>query len=313
MVYQVFIFKNDQICYELESFNSISINKQTPVSPMPLPEEDSEENVLMKIEGNTTTMSLNWTLTNASTSIAECSFADLEYSFATKRYMKDNIQTDQSGVFDQVSYIEKNLAPNSLNDFFVLYIVDSEKFYLNALKNKGKAKIYEKMGLIQDFQFSTDSSSPVNWQATMSFIEGAVVTSMSENLHQPPTITTPPKFTIQSGTSGSTLQRTGITVTFKEFPNYSANDRPITTGLTLRYKRNTGANSVFWTEKTLSFTANTTSPYNYVKTVVIDDLASPASDPSYSGKYKIELAVNTIGGRGEWLKDDGTNTLVTDP
>tara|TARA_B110000495_G_scaffold10230_1_gene7359 strand:+ start:1491 stop:2426 length:936 start_codon:yes stop_codon:yes gene_type:complete len=311
MVYQVFIFKNDQICYELESFNSISINKQTPVSPMPLPEEDSEENVLMKIEGNTTTMSLNWTLTNASTSIAECSFADLEYSFANKRFMKDNIQTDLSGVFDQVSYIEKNLAPNSLNDFFVLYILDSEKYYLNALKNKGKAKIYEKMGLIQDFQFNTDSSSPVNWQATMSFIEGAVVTSMSENLHQPPTITTPPKFTVTG--SGSTLQRTGITVTFKEFPNYSADDRPITTGLTLRYKRNVGANSVFWTEKTLSFSANTTAPYNYIQTVVIDDLGSPASDPSYSGKYKIQLAVNTIGGRGEWLKDDGTNTLVTDP
>tara|TARA_R110000851_G_scaffold81632_1_gene179214 strand:+ start:48 stop:1019 length:972 start_codon:yes stop_codon:yes gene_type:complete len=323
MVYQVFIFKNDQICYELESFNSISINKQTPVSPMPLPEEDSEENVLMKIEGNTTTMSLNWTLTNASTSIAECSFDDLEYSFATQRYMKDNIQTDQSGVFDQVSYIEKNLAPNSLNDFFVLYILDSEKYYLNALKNKGKAKIYEKMGLIQDFQFNTDSSSPVNWQATMSFIEGAVVTSMSENLHQPPTITTPPKFTVTG--SGSTLQRTGITVTFKEFQNYSSDDRPITTGLTLRYKKEIGANSVFWTEKTLAFSANTTAPYNYTKTIVIGDLESPndatwntahtvQSTPyGYSGKYKIQLAVNTIGGRGEWLKDDGTNTLVTDP
>jgi|21_taG_2_1085346.scaffolds.fasta_scaffold01777_7 hypothetical protein len=311
MVYQVFLFKNDAICYEFETFGSISINKQTPVSPMPLPEEDSEENVLMKIEGNTTTMSITWTLTNASTSIAECSFADLEYSFANKRYMKTGIQTDQSGVFDQVSYIEKNIAPNSLNDFFVLYILDSEKYYLNALSNKGKAKIYEKMGLVQDFTFSTDSSSPVNWTGQLNFIEGSVVTSMSENLHQAPTITTPPKFTVTG--SGSTLQRTGITVTFKEFQNYAANDRPTTTGLTLRYKKETGANSVFWTEKTLNFSANTTSPYNYVKTVVIDDLASPASDPSYSGKYKIQLAVNTIGGRGEWLKDDGANTLVTDP
>lgn len=315
MVYQVFLFKNDALCYEFETFNSISINKQTPVSPMPLPEEDSEENVLMKIEGNTTTMSITWTLTNASTSIALCSFEDLVYSFANKRYMKTGIQTDQSGVFDQVSYIEKNIAPNSLNDYFVLYILDSEKYYLNALSNKGTAKIYEKMGLVQDFTFSTDSSSPVNWTGQLNFIEGSVVTSMSENLHQAPTITTAPKFTVTG--SGNTLQRTGITVTFEEFQNYAANDRPDTTGLTLRYKKETGSNSVFWTEKTLNFSANTTAPYNYTKTVVIDDIASPADDPNapygYSGKYKIQLAVNTIGGRGEWLKDDGANTLVTDP
>ena len=124
MAYQVFLFKNNLICYEFETFNSISINKQTPVSPMPLPEEDSEENVLMKIEGNTTTMSLNWTLTNGSSSIAECGYDNLTYLHTVNKYMKTGIQTDQSGVFDQVSYIEKYLAPNSLNDYFELYILD---------------------------------------------------------------------------------------------------------------------------------------------------------------------------------------------
>ena len=179
MVYQIFLFKNSVRCYEFETFNDISINKQTPVSPMPLPEEDSPENVLMKIEGNTTVMSINWTLTNGSTSIADCTFEDLEYSTATKRYMKDNIDTTQSGVFDQITHIETNLAPNSLNDYFDLYILDSEKFFCcteTLRKNKAKAKIYHKVGLIQDFTFRTDSSSPVNWQGSMNFIEGAVVT-----------------------------------------------------------------------------------------------------------------------------------------
>jgi len=300
MAYQVFLFKNDLICYEFETFNSISINKQTPVSPMPLPEEDSEENVLMKIEGNTTTMSLNWTLTNASTSIAKCSYGQIAYVPSMKKYVKLNIQTDLSGVFDQVSYIEHDLAPNSLNDFYSLYILDSD------VVTKADAMIYTKVGLIQDFSFNTDASSPVNWQATMNFIEGAVVTSMSENSHQPPTmLATPasPKFTIQSGTSGSTLQRTGITISFQEFQNYAASDRPITTGLSLRYKKTDGG--TFWTEKTLDFSANTSAPYNYTKTLVISDLASPASTPSYSGTYDIRLAINTIGGRGEWLKITG--------
>jgi hypothetical protein len=324
MVYQIFLFKNSVKCYEFETFNDISINKQTPVSPMPLPEEDSPENVLMKIEGNTTVMSINWTLTNGSTSIADCTFEDLEYSTATKRYMKDNIDTTQSGVFDQITHIENNLAPNSLNDYFDLYILDSEKFFCcteTHRKNKAKAKIYHKVGLIQDFTFRTDSSSPVNWQGSMNFIEGAVVTSMSSNTHEAPTIlgntasTSTPKFTVTG--SGNTLQRTGITVSFKEFPNYATDDRPITTGLTLRYKKSTGGNSAFWTEKTLDFSANTTAPYEYTKTIVIADLESPADEASapygYSGKYDIQLALNTIGGRGEWFKDEGTLTEVTDP
>ena len=167
--------------------------------------------------------------------------------------------------------------------------------------------------MIQDLQFNTDSSSPVNWQATMNFIEGAVVTSMSENLHQPPTmLATPasPKFTVTG--SGSNLVRTGITISFEEFQNYSTDDRPITTGLTLRYKKTSGGNSVFWTEKTLDFSANTTAPYNYTKTIVIGDLESPVD--GYTGTYDIQLAINTIGGRGEWLKsDDNPLLVVNDP
>ena len=128
-------------------------------------------------------------------------------------------------------------------------------------------------------------------------------------------MTSNPKFTVTG--SGSTLQRTGITISFEEFQNYAADDRPITTGLTLRYKKTDGGNSAFWTEKTLDFSANTTAPYNYTKTIVISDLASPASTPSYSGTYDIRLAINTIGGRGEWLKitggTDNSLLVVHDP
>ena len=302
MAYQVFLIGRENINYEFITFNDISINKQTPVSPMPLPEEDSEENVLMKIEGNTTTMNLNWTLTNDSTSIAHCGYGNIAYLHTVNKYMKTGIQTDLSGVFDQVSYIEKELAPNSLNDYFEIYILDSNE------PVKSKAKLYHKVGLIQDFTFRTDSSSPVNWQAQMNFIEGSVVTSMSSNQHQPPTITSQPVFATTG--SGTNLQRTGITISFKEFLNYANDDRPETTGLTLRYKKTEGNNSVFWTEDSIDFTANTTAPYNYTKTIPIGDLESPVD--GYSGTYDIRLAINTIAGRGEWLKSDSNPFLVVD-
>ena len=54
---KIFLIKYDEdgaweYRYELSNFKSITYDLNTPVSPMPLPEENAQENVLIKIEGN---------------------------------------------------------------------------------------------------------------------------------------------------------------------------------------------------------------------------------------------------------------------
>ena len=71
MTYQVFLISSVNKSFEILTFNDISINKSTPVSPMPLPEEDSDENMLMKIEGNSTTIQINWILLESSITSGE--------------------------------------------------------------------------------------------------------------------------------------------------------------------------------------------------------------------------------------------------
>ena len=39
--------------YNIPNFDSFNISVRTPISPMPLPEEKADENVLVKMEGNT--------------------------------------------------------------------------------------------------------------------------------------------------------------------------------------------------------------------------------------------------------------------
>ena len=39
--------------YKVSYFDSVNFNYSSPISPMPLPEEGGEENVLVKMEGNT--------------------------------------------------------------------------------------------------------------------------------------------------------------------------------------------------------------------------------------------------------------------
>lgn len=283
MAYQVFLVARQNLVYEFETFNDISINKQTPVSPMPLPEEDSDENVLIKVEGNTTTMNLTWTLVDGTSPVGT---GDIIWDSSLGRWRANTLGSTLSS-FKQVEYLERDFTPNSINDFFTVKIFDTEQ--TNKSTNNA---VYTKDGLLQGFTFRTDSSSPVNWVGSMEFIEGAVVTTLSGNTHEAATIIN------QSFTGGGT--RTGISVEFEEFKNYAANDRPETTGAVLRWKPYAGVN--MWKEKEISFTATTGNPPSYTKTFLIPDI-------NETGDSLIRISLVTSGGRGEWTKTEDSHVV----
>ena len=269
----MFLIKNNAQVYEFETFNNIGIKKSTPVSPMPLPEEDSSENMLMKIEGNSTSLNLTWTLLEGVTPAGSGTI-----THNGTKWVMQSINSSVNTVFTQLKHIETEIAPNSLNDFYAIQFYDTEN---------STEKLYEKLGLIQGFNFNTDAASPVNWQCTMDFIEGSVITTLSGNTHESPTITGSPSYVNPA--------RTAIQVSFEEFQNYLGGDRPETTGAILRYKKADGVD--FWQEKEITFTANTTAPYNYTnKAFIISGLLTTVD-------YKVKLSVTTTGGRGEWSQE----------
>tara|TARA_R110000824_G_scaffold170024_1_gene347278 strand:- start:45 stop:899 length:855 start_codon:yes stop_codon:yes gene_type:complete len=284
MALQVFLVARNNLNYEFETFNNISINKRTPVSPMPLPEEDSDENVLIKVEGNTTTMSISWTILNATSPVGT---GDIIWDASLGRWRSNTMESSFSS-FKQVEYLETSFTPNSINDYFQVKIFDTEQ----TDKTNNNAA-YTKDGLLQGFTFNTDSSSPVNWTGNMEFIEGAVVTTLSGNTHEAATIVT------QSFTGGGT--RTGISVTFKEFENYSANDRPVTIGAILRWKPQAGVN--MWKEKEVTFTAVSGNPPQYTQTFLIPDINA-------TGNSLIRISLTTVSGRGEWTKTEDSHVVV---
>jgi len=61
----IFLIKNDSngdplYKYKLGNFKRFSYDINSPVTPAPLPEEGSDENVLVKIEGNSSNITLGW-------------------------------------------------------------------------------------------------------------------------------------------------------------------------------------------------------------------------------------------------------------
>jgi len=266
LAFQIFLIGKNNISYEIITFNSISINKNTPVSPMPMPEEDSEENMLMKIEGNSTQISVNWTLINGQ---SPC---------GTGAITKGATKWEAAGNLDE-------LSPKSLTDFYSLRIYDTE-----AAAN-AEPTAYD--GMMQSLQFTTSSASPVNWNVSLNYIQGNVITSMSGNTAEEPIVESA-YYLYDSGGL-----RTGIKVNFKEFASYASGDRPVTTGAILRYKQDAGLVD-FWREKQINFTQNTNAPYDYVdKPFFVNDLVVEAGSSTLKN-YKIRLALLTDAGRGDW-------------
>mgnify|MGYP003136380658 CR=1 FL=1 len=48
--------------YYISNLNNLNWSIDTPVTPMPLPEDTHEENILVKMEGNTAKIDISWTL-----------------------------------------------------------------------------------------------------------------------------------------------------------------------------------------------------------------------------------------------------------
>jgi len=56
-----------QQCFKIKVFDQIDWKFTSPISPMPLPEESGQENILIKMEGNTHSINLSWLVRNEDT------------------------------------------------------------------------------------------------------------------------------------------------------------------------------------------------------------------------------------------------------
>ena len=99
---------SEQLGYTIKNFESFNINLRTPISPMPLPEEKSGENVLVKMEGNTQVLNLAWTLVESTTDL----------SFGNQSDANTLIKT----VPEQLVYLSDALEGSSLQEKFKLQI-----------------------------------------------------------------------------------------------------------------------------------------------------------------------------------------------
>ena len=162
--------------YEIPNLGSVNLQLSQPVSPMPLPQESAEENVLVKMEGNTKTVTVNWkigqgfpypkksTTNNVGGGEIQTDYEKFYDSTAANSPITwvDLAYTDPE---DTVSWLTNDFEGKNLSDTFTLVLGNT-------------SLVFE--GFITQMTASIDGQSPVVWNMAMTFIIGNVI-SMNES------------------------------------------------------------------------------------------------------------------------------------
>ena len=149
--------------FRIDNLNNLNWSIDTPVTPMPLPEDTHEENILVKMEGNTAKVDLSWTLTEGS-------------FFGT--LSNDVFTPETGGDITALAQIQKfkEFVPKSIGDSYSIKIV-------------GDGGNIDK-GTISNMSFSISGSSPIVWNVQLQFYVGNVVAMLESDIPPAPTSVT---------------------------------------------------------------------------------------------------------------------------
>jgi len=170
--------------YQIPIFDDLSIDYNSPASPMPLPEEDDEEQIVVKMEGNSATVTISWLIKEESSNMGA---ANSTQSFTWGA----NIQK----VWEQVSFLQSKFVPKSVSDSFELCI-DADSDITNVF-SQNAAFDFKKAGTITRVSFRVPSNEPATIRASLTFMVGNVVTAYALD-----TPSSPKDFSVASGAAG---------------------------------------------------------------------------------------------------------------
>lgn len=160
--------------FQAKTFESIGIDLNTPISPMPLPEDKSTENILVKMEGNSQQIRFGCKFDSNLVTLAHVD--GIALNNILKKEDRIDVDNGGNGAYTYVAQTEANnvlLLNAFLTNFESRSITDS--FLLRIIDTDTNTTFYEGYGSIQSISTSTDPSSPVVWTVNVDFMVGNVI------------------------------------------------------------------------------------------------------------------------------------------
>ena len=172
---------NEAETFIMRNFQNLSIDLRTPISPMPLPEERDEDNILVKVEGNTTAITYSFVIKNeklntSGTDRNETCFVN--NSAGTKTMNGTSGNSKRITVRDQIDFLRQALQGSSIDDHYKLAVMYSDD---------GGTDL-DFFGFVNNITCTIDSSAPVTAVCTISFLVGDTIVSLDEDLPNEPSL-----------------------------------------------------------------------------------------------------------------------------
>lgn len=168
--------------YEIDNFESFNMRYDNPITATPLPEENADKTILLKMMGNTATYTLNW-------------IVRIQNSVVAKDYNSTNTR-NASDILNILNFMKKDFLDARTTTAYDMIIADkslnSNIFTKNAndpLRNinvSGTGIIFTVSGFIQSFDVVTTKESPITFNASVSLIEGEQIVVIDGSLSGAP-------------------------------------------------------------------------------------------------------------------------------
>jgi len=196
---------NSKTAFLISNLNNFSWDVNTPVSPMPLPEDSHESNILVKMEGNSAQINVSWTVTEGSY------FG--QFNTTTNVFTAD---TGSLSTYQQIEKFKSEFIPTFIQDGYSIYVLEGTDILLADA------------GTISSLRFDVSGQSPVVWNANLQFMVGDVVALFEADVPERPTT---------ANMSQPNLSVKEIKIEWAEFNQYAdASDKVTITGVSVKYK-----------------------------------------------------------------------------
>ena len=160
--------EGNTLTYNADNFVRISVDLSTPLAPMAIPMQPSNKTILIKTDGNTTSVSISWKLRETEATTA---------GTASNGFTSTGTLTERSG-----------LTPPTLTSLNTpIKIIDFWDKFFSALTPEDKFQLTltggdPMFGILQTVNFSISQQSPVVWEGNIRFVKGDVAAGIQEDL-----------------------------------------------------------------------------------------------------------------------------------
>ena len=272
--------------YGITNLDNISINHNSPVSPMPLPEENDEANMLIKIEGNSCDVKLSWRIIPVTTPI----------TYERVTIMLDGVPSTsyQATIPPHLSVWEQrqflyNMIPVHIEERFDIIIDYNNDFIIGDMGavelpvNDG-TEYQQFSGTWQKIDFRMAGGSPAVFDTSLTFMIGDVISGYSIDTPTPPKNF---KITVPSQTPNRNIISSTFTFTWTKPSTVPDEANYPITGYNFYYvRKSTGVKKKLTLGNVLTLVLNTSTP-NLI----------PNSFPN--GDYIVYVRAKTANGEGE--------------